>query len=202
MGILLFLSFHSFCFSQNLDLIVTAKGDSIATKIDSISDSKIYFDVKYKGKWVNTTMLLDEVTDYKRGVINRKDVFFEPGSSYILPQNNYELNKALKLQKTGRIFNIVGASFFGLLVGAVIMENVADTDPWATIGIGIISVPAGVASLAIGIPMNITGKKRVARINVAKNTANDGIRIDINPCTQYNYLTQDYQPGVSLRFRF
>ena len=112
------------------------------------------------------------------------------------------LNKAMKLQKTGKTFNIIGGTCIGLLAGTVILENVAHTDPWGTILVGIITVPIAGASFAIGIPTNLTGKSRIERINTIKGTAFQNINIDLQPCVQYNLATQNYQPGVTLKIRF
>ena len=68
--------------------------------------------------------------------------------------------------------------------------------------VGFIGGLAGLGTMAVGIPMNVTGKKRVERINTIKNTAYDGIKIDLKPCAQYNLATQNYQPGVTLRISF
>jgi hypothetical protein len=56
--------------------------------------------------------------------------------------------------------------------------------------------------MAVGIPMNVTGKNRVERINTIKSTAYDGVKIDLKPYAQFNPATQNYQPGVTLRIRF
>ena len=44
--------------------------------------------------------------------------------------------------------------------------------------------------------------KEVERINTIKNTAYDGIKIDLKPCAQYNLVPQNYQPGLTLRIKF
>ena len=68
--LLLFLVASSY--AQDLDLIVTAKGDSIACRIDSISDTHIYFEMKSQNKWALTHITHTEVTEYKRNAINEK----------------------------------------------------------------------------------------------------------------------------------
>lgn len=69
--------------SQNLDLIVTTEGDSIACRIDSVSDSKIMFSMRNKGQWINTGLGLEKVSFYEREVIRKQDYIFQPGSSRI-----------------------------------------------------------------------------------------------------------------------
>ena len=132
----------------------------------------------------------------------------KPYSSENLKQFSQEqldscLNKALKLQKSGKTVNIIG----GVIVGTGIVT--AGTLAIAVEGSGMIvaavlifSGITGLSTLMVGIPMNLTGKKRVERINTIKNTAYDGIKIDLKPCTQYNLASQNYQPGVSLTIRF
>ncbi|MEN8117758.1 MAG: hypothetical protein ABFS16_12305 [Bacteroidota bacterium] len=108
-------------------------------------------------------------------------------------------NKALKLQKSGKTVTKVGAITVGVSVLAVLATS-------ETLGMGalLFFIPAelGLGAVAVGVPMNITGKKRVERINTIKNTAYDGIKIDLKPCAQYNLATQNYQPGITLRIRF
>jgi hypothetical protein len=112
------------------------------------------------------------------------------------------LNKALKLQKTGKTFNIVGVSCLGTAIGAIILGATTDFDDWGVIGICMITIPAGGASLAIGIPTNLTGKNRVERINTIKGITYFDASIDLSPCVQYNPAAQNYQPGIALRIRF
>ena len=71
-----------------------------------------------------------------------------------------------------------------------------------TFVIGFLTGMAGLGVTAVGIPMKITGKKRVERINAVKNTAFNDIRINLQPCAQYNLATQNYQPGLTLNIRF
>ena len=66
---------------------------------------------------------------------------------------------------------------------------------------GIVGI-AGLGTMAVGIPMIITGKKRVTRINTINSTVYNGIYIDLKPRAHYNFITQNYQPGVTLRISF
>ena len=83
-----------------------------------------------------------------------------------MPQSDYELNKALKLQKTGRTLNIVGAASLGVAAICAILGSDwgFGVDSWSLIIIGGGGIIVGGSSLAIGIPINLTGKKRVERI--------------------------------------
>lgn len=66
---------------------------------------------------------------------------------------------------------------------------------------GIVGI-AGLGTMAVGIPMIITGKKRVTRINSLNSTVYNGIYIDFKPRAQYNFITQNYQPGVAISISF
>ena len=79
--ILIFVLFNSY--SQNLDLIVTTGGDSIACRIDSITAINIYFEMKHNNNWVHTQIEKSEITEYKYKAIDKKLVIFKPGTSYI-----------------------------------------------------------------------------------------------------------------------
>ncbi len=230
--IVLFLILSMSCFSQKMDLIVTTEADSIACKILEVNDSEILFTMTTLGrKNVRTILKREKIAEYSYDVINKDMFIFKPGTSYIIGKTyqippgtshvinrktysvenlqnatgeelEYYLYKAKKLQKTGRTFNIIGASFIGLLAGTVILENAAHTDPWGTILVGIIAVPAAGASFVIGIPTNLTGKNRVERINTIKGTGFNDVGIDLQPCIQYNLSSQNYQPGITLKIRF
>jgi len=79
--LLLFLVASSY--AQDLDLIVTAKGDSIACRIDSISDTHIYFEMKSQNKWAHTHIGLTDVSEYKRNAIHIKQFVYKTGTSII-----------------------------------------------------------------------------------------------------------------------
>ena len=113
---------------------------------------------------------------------------------------NIYLDEALKLKKNGKTVTIVGGSILGATTISVIL--IGKSMDLGVVVVGFIGGLAGLGTMAVGIPMNVTGKKRVERINTIKNTAYDGIKIDLKPCAQYNLATQNYQPGVTLRIRF
>ena len=70
-------------FAQDYDLIVTTKGDSIACRIDSITETHIYFEMKSQNKWAQTHTGLTDVSEYKRKVINKSEYLFKPGTTII-----------------------------------------------------------------------------------------------------------------------
>ncbi len=71
-------------YSQNYDLVVKSSGDSIACRIDSITDSHIYFEIKHRNYWIKTNMYRNEVIEYKHEAIDSKEYVFKPGTSFIL----------------------------------------------------------------------------------------------------------------------
>ncbi len=117
---------------------------------------------------------------------------------------NTYLNKAMKLQKTGRTLNIVGGVSFGAVAVCWILG--ADwgfgVDVYAPIVIGGAGIILGSTSFAIGIPTNLTGKNRVERINKIKGTAFHDTNIELRPYIHYNLAAQNYQPSIALRIRF
>lgn len=70
-------------FAQDYDLIVTTKGDSIACRIDSITDTHIYFEMKSQNKWTHTHLGLTGVSEYKRNSISKKQYVFKESTSII-----------------------------------------------------------------------------------------------------------------------
>gem|GEM_PF-3738712 len=86
---------------------------------------------------------------------------------------NTYMNKALKLQKTGRTLNIIGGISYGTAVLTMILGSDwgFGVDSYSLIVIGGSGLILGTASFAVGIPANLTGKKRVERINNVKGTA-------------------------------
>jgi len=69
--------------SQDHDLIVTTKGDSIACRIDSITETHIYFEMKSQNHWSQTHIDLTDVSEHKRNAIDKKQYVFKSGSSII-----------------------------------------------------------------------------------------------------------------------
>lgn len=228
--IVLFLSLHIFCYSQNLDLIITTEKDSIACKILKVNDSDIIFMVKSLGhKNVKSVLDREKIIEFKYDVIQEEMYFFKPGTSYIIgkayhisPGTSYPVTsktysleslqnasdeelgyyhyKALKLQKTGKTLNIVGGSILGATV--VSSAIFADQLELGVVILWLFGGITGLGTMAVGIPMNVTGKKRVERISTIKNMAFNDITIGLKPCAQYNMTTQNYQPGIAVKIRF
>ena len=83
--ILFFISLFVNTYSQDFDLIVKVNGDSIACRIDSITDSHIYFEMKFNSQWIHTYYNKSNIKSYNYNVIKRKSVNFESGTSKIIP---------------------------------------------------------------------------------------------------------------------
>ncbi len=115
----------------------------------------------------------------------------------------YQLG-AQKLQNTGRTLNIIGVSSLGTTVVAGILGSDwgFGVDSWSLIIIGGSGILLGGASLVVGIPMNLTGKKRVEKINSLTNKAFHEVKLEIMPVADYNQLVQKYQAGITLRLSF
>jgi len=77
-------------FSQNLDLIVRTSGDSIACKIDSLTESQIFLQIKTSRsrKWVQIVEDLNTISSFEHNVINPELYVFKTGSSMIIGKRN------------------------------------------------------------------------------------------------------------------
>jgi hypothetical protein len=81
--ILVLLSFFSNSYGQLYDLIVKTGSDSTVCHIDSITETHIYFEMKYNNTWIHTYSKLDEILEIKQDFISEKHVRFKPGTSII-----------------------------------------------------------------------------------------------------------------------
>ena len=171
--------------------------------------------MKVSKKWIHTYYFKNLVKELQYGVINEKLHDFTLGTSYIkskvkIPQYSIEniqnaslkdlelyLVKAQKLKKTGGILSIVGP--VTAITGTLLVSNMNTS---SSFGLGLIMFLGGIGVTVVGLPILITGSSRVKRINNIKSTAYNGLRIDLVPGNQYNYMTQNHQPGISLRISF
>lgn len=78
--LVLLISFYQ-VYSQDYDLVVRTNGDSIACHIDSITDTKIYLEIKARGVWIHTFMDKAAVKEFKYSALYEKKIYFEPGTS-------------------------------------------------------------------------------------------------------------------------
>jgi len=117
--------------SQDLDLIVTAKGDSIACRIDSIGETYIYFEMKSQNHWTQTHFGLTDVSEYKRNAIDEKQYIYKSGTS-IIESPRQEVGSMRDIQKNSVYLGIgtlcYGRTFPGNPVGFAIGIGIASAD--------------------------------------------------------------------------
>jgi hypothetical protein len=139
-------------FPQTSDLMVKQNGDSLACHIDSITDTHIYFEAKFNGKWLHTYIGKDAIVSVEMGVINKRQADFKPGSSILKPYSPEAY--------TGKRNNIYGtAGFLGLwIVGEINYERLIMGHPekffnslWFRVSGG------GFAGWEISGPLGVTG---------------------------------------------
>ena len=89
---------YQLSFSQNLDLIVKTNGDSIACKIDSLTESHIFFQIKTdaSNKWIQTWDDLDDISGYEYNVIDERMFLFKSGTAVIVRKKESTKYKHLK----------------------------------------------------------------------------------------------------------
>jgi hypothetical protein len=217
-GLLIISFFSTYC--QNLDLVVTASGDSIACKIDSITESAIYFQIKTHGnnKWITAFCKKENLSDFNYNCIDPSEFVFKKGTSIIMgrAQSDYpnkypgklslekasldELNfyhtKAKRTKKTGAIITILGSGT--ILTGIALMSTNKEANGYVGFGMTII----GIGITVIWLPVLITGSSRVKSINKIKNSNYSGITMELSPYSFNNYQAKNLQAGVTLRIRF
>ena len=68
-------------------------------RIDSITDTHIYYQMKSHSTWIHTQIPRTAVLEYKQGVIDRRKYLYKPGSSIIhsskpaIPESLYHVRK-------------------------------------------------------------------------------------------------------------
>jgi len=90
---LIMFALASSTYSQEYDLIVNVNHDSIACHIDGISVNTIYFEARYKNKWIHTQYDKSQVLDYKLTAISKKDVSFRRGTSILVNPDSLRINQ-------------------------------------------------------------------------------------------------------------
>ena len=100
--LLLFVLLASFfsAYTQEYDLIVRNNGDSIVCNIDSISDSKIYFESKFNNRWVHSNLDRSDISEFQEDIIDIKSVKLIQRTSQIRPYNPaFEINSVREIQR-------------------------------------------------------------------------------------------------------
>jgi len=126
-------------YSQNYDLIVNTKGDSIACRIDSIINSNFYFKMKVRNYWVNTNIDRNEVVVHKYNAIDQNAFIFKEGTSYIekkldtgtkhdTPKNSLYLSTHILTIDAFYERTIPLRNKLGLIAGAGIIQEIGFSD--------------------------------------------------------------------------
>lgn len=225
-GLLVVMFVNSY--SQNLDLVVTSKGDSIACKIDSITVSSIYLQIKTTGNvnWTQTIYNKKDIRLIKFDNIDPSKYAFKEGTSIIaepvqpdysknfpdkMTLNNaskkeldFYLAKAYKTKKIGKIMSITGplvAIVGGIVTAANINYNIFSEDVTGDGFVyGTVLFLTGLGTTIVGLPILITGSSRIKNINEIKRSR--GITMELLPAGFYNFQANSYQPRATLRIRF
>lgn len=112
------------------------------------------------------------------------------------------LIKAHKQKKKGTIMSIAGpvTALTGIyLFNGAWAGNIGGS---GTATMGLLMFIGGTGATLIGVPLLIIGSTRVNRINEVLATSHNRVKLDLKPSAQYNLITQNYQPGLTLRIRF
>lgn len=143
-------------YSQNYDLIVTTKNDSIACYIDSISENKIYFEMRYNKEWLHTYYDKSEIAEYQQNTINKKHVSFKSGTSFIINPDSVLLNQLNRNIFYGTAGYLLYHFTLNLNYERILFINETNRHIWSfRLGYGIID---GDGKLALATFNNLVGK--------------------------------------------
>ena len=101
-------------FAQDYDLIVTTKGDSIACRIDSITETHIYFEMKSQNHWAQTHIDFADVSEHKRNAIDKKQYIYQSGTS-IIESPRQELGSMRDIQKNSVYVGVLSINYGRLI---------------------------------------------------------------------------------------
>ena len=112
-------------YSQDYDLIVKSNGDSIACHIDSITDTHIYFEMKNRNYWINTSIYRNEVAEYKYDAIDSKLCVFKPGTSNIQSLKQEPAASIWDIQRNSVYVGIITVNYSRMIPGDRVVFTVA-----------------------------------------------------------------------------
>ena len=115
--IILLLAALSRIYSQDYDLVVTTKGDSIACRIDSITDTHIYFEMKINKYWTHTNINKTDVIEFKRNIINKRQVVFKNSTSYIAYLKKDTAESIRDIQKNSVYLGLTSVNYSTMIPG-------------------------------------------------------------------------------------
>lgn len=212
--LLLLLAVYSY--AQRQDLIVTLEGDSIACRIDSITNSQIFFSRIIQDDWTQTYLDREEVADYRKTVITSKGTRSETGAQWysdscgLIDIDNCSPEEFNCMWKTATetvnkgirrtVLGVAGltASFL-LLRGAMGME-------FGGPGIAVLTIGSGIAGL-IGIfsgPANLSmGSKQKSQLKTSPHYKSMNLgHLDIAPAIHKNQFNNSYAFGLTATLAF
>ena len=121
-NLVVILFFTIYSYSQNLDLVVSTQGDSIVCKIDSITDSHIYFERIGNNGGYQQNLPLELLKSYSYNSITKKHYSFKNGIATLktFDKNSY---KYLKMKYSKQLYSpintdkysLAGAGFLALI---------------------------------------------------------------------------------------
>jgi hypothetical protein len=214
-GLLISCFISSYC--QNLDLVVTAKGDSIACKIDSITEAYVYIQImaSENDNWFQKTIDKADVHHYTYNCIFPPVFKIEKGTSritgYVKPvklnnysikkgldkaspeQLNFYLKKANRTRTSGAILFVCGTA--SAIAGFhLLTEKDLGNDAYAAM------LLAGTPIALTGITFYAIGESRYTNIKAIKKSKD--LTLEIVPYHDKNYMTQNNYSGLSIRLLF
>jgi hypothetical protein len=124
-------------FAQDYDLIVTTKGDSIACRIDSITETHIYFEMKSQNHWAQTHIDLTDVSENKRNAIDKKQYIYQSGTS-IIESPRQEQGSIRDIQKNSVYVGVLSINYarmipLGQTTGLTLGGGLINIDGWGVV---------------------------------------------------------------------
>jgi len=135
---IVFLLLVAIGYSQNYDLIVTAKGDSVMCRIDSITDTHIYYEMKSHSTWIHTHISRSEVLEYKQDIIDKTKYLYEPGSSIIVSSKPVVPESLYHVRKNSVYIGMLSINYarmipLGQTIGITLGGGLINIDGWGVV---------------------------------------------------------------------
>ncbi len=158
--------------AQQYDLIVTTRHDSIACHIDSISGNKIYFEMRFDREWIHTLYDKEQVLYYKPQALNKKDVTFRRGTSYLMDPDSIRINHVNRNMAYGTASYLLYSYALTLNYERIFFINQKANKTWSyRVGGGIINTDGKFALVTLN---NLRGKgKNKFEMNIGATYINE-----------------------------
>ena len=193
--ILILLLFFYNAYSQNYDLIVTTTGDSISCRIDSITNTEIYFEMKVNNNWFHTYTNKNDIIEYKLNAIDKKLVIFKSGTSYIVSSREHKN----VLYATAGIFFL----YYGVNVNYERMIRESNDrfiqSLWIRVGAGVITDWSDDEGINLITTITALTGKRNSHFEFALGATHQGEYILIFPAGNLGYRYQKPKGGFVFR---